>query len=79
LIGIALFRESRSRLMRVFAVVLPCVMLLSIVLTANHYILDAVAGAAVALFGLAVAQAVAVGVSRARFADLPAGLGQARP
>lgn len=55
LIGIALFRQSSRPVVRVFAVVMPGLMLLAIVATANHYILDAAAGAAVALLGLALA------------------------
>jgi hypothetical protein len=34
------------------------VMFLAIVLTANHYIIDAVAGGAVALIGLAIAASI---------------------
>ena len=54
LIGIAIFTTARSWEMKAFGVVKPVVMLLSVVLTANHYILDPVAGAAVALTGLAI-------------------------
>jgi len=55
LIGIALFRNTRLLPARVFAVVLPVLMAFAIVLTANHFIIDAVAGAAVALVGLLIA------------------------
>lgn len=45
-------RVVRRRLVRAFWIVLPPLMLVTIVVTANHYILDAVAGGAVALFAL---------------------------
>jgi membrane-associated phospholipid phosphatase len=55
LIGIALWRNSRLWPTRVFAVTLPILMVFAIVLTGNHYIVDAIAGAAVALLGLLIA------------------------
>jgi hypothetical protein len=55
LIGIALWRNSRWLVARAIAVVLPVLMALAIVLTGNHFIIDAFAGAAVALLGLAIA------------------------
>lgn len=55
LIGIALFRSSRHLIVRCFACLMPVAMLLAIILTANHYIFDAVTGAMLALFGLFVA------------------------
>ena len=55
LIGIALFREAKSPIFRTLGVIVPTLMFLAIVMTANHYFLDALAGALVALFGLAVA------------------------
>ncbi|MEX2247633.1 MAG: phosphatase PAP2 family protein [Dehalococcoidia bacterium] len=67
LIGIALIRESRSFMMRAFGVLLPGIMFLAIVLTANHYILDAVAGGAVALAGLLIsANLAALSSARSR-------------
>jgi hypothetical protein len=54
LIGIALITESRWLAARVLGAIVPLLMLAAIVITANHYIFDAVAGAAVALTGLAV-------------------------
>jgi membrane-associated phospholipid phosphatase len=39
-------------LLRTFAVVMPIAMGLAVVVTGNHFILDVVAGTAVALFGL---------------------------
>jgi hypothetical protein len=46
---------ARAPAARVFGVVLPCLMFLAIVLTANHYVVDGVLGAIVALIGLAMA------------------------
>ena len=42
----------------VFGVVWPVLMLFSVVMTANHFIVDAVAGAIVSLAGLAIAEAM---------------------
>ncbi len=52
LVGIAIFRQGKSRLFKVIGVALPVVMFASIVLTANHYIIDGVAGGTLALLGL---------------------------
>jgi hypothetical protein len=53
LVGIALFTHARSPLWRLFALAVPGGMLVAVVVTGNHYILDPVAGAFVALSGLA--------------------------
>jgi glycerophosphoryl diester phosphodiesterase len=58
LIGIALFETAPRRDVRLFALALPVVMWLSVVVTGNHFILDTIAGVAVALFGLALARAL---------------------
>jgi hypothetical protein len=55
LMGIAIFTSTRNRFWRVFAVLMPLAMYLATILTANHYILDGIVGALVALTGLAVA------------------------
>lgn len=56
LIAIAIARHiPRPPLRPLIVVLLPTLMLASIVLTANHYIVDAVAGGAVALAGFAIA------------------------
>ncbi len=55
LIGIALFRHGARRLVKLAGVLLPVAMYLSIVLTANHYLLDGLGGAALALTGLGAA------------------------
>jgi hypothetical protein len=52
LVGIAIFRYLPWTVTRIFGVVLPVLMALAVVTTANHFILDPVAGAIVALFGL---------------------------
>ena len=55
LIGIALIRSSPRITVRMFGVLLPVAMLAAVVVTANHYWVDAAAGAIVALTGLAIA------------------------
>ncbi len=55
LVGIALFDVDRSFLVRLFAVALPIVQFLTVVLTANHFIIDVVAGMLVVLVALGVA------------------------
>ena len=55
LIGIALVRESNNRVAMIFGLAGPLIMFTAIVLTANHYIVDAVGGGVVALAGLAIA------------------------
>jgi len=54
LIGIGLFWSARHRLIRVIAVLLPIAVFAAVILTANHYIIDPIAGGALALFGLGV-------------------------
>ena len=55
LIAIAIGYNARGRWLRILSVILPFVMLSGIVLTANHYFLDAAAGAVVSLVGLSIA------------------------
>ncbi|MBI2723744.1 MAG: phosphatase PAP2 family protein [Chloroflexi bacterium] len=55
LVAIAIGVNTRIRSVRFLVPVLPVVMLGGIVLTANHYFLDAVAGALVAVLGLSIA------------------------
>jgi TctA family transporter len=57
LASIALWMSTRNVLMRAFAVLMPLTMFAVIVLTANHYIVDAFAGFAVMMVGLAIALA----------------------
>jgi membrane-associated phospholipid phosphatase len=56
LMGIAVFRCASKPWWKAFGVLMPLVMLLATVVTANHYLLDGVAGAVVALVGLVLAQ-----------------------
>jgi hypothetical protein len=55
LLGIALARYATAPAARIFGVVMPVAMGLAIVFTGNHYIIDAVFGAAVAMVGLLIA------------------------
>ncbi|MEX0786462.1 MAG: phosphatase PAP2 family protein [Dehalococcoidia bacterium] len=55
LVGIAIVRNGTSPLVKAFGVVLPIVMFASIVVTANHYIIDGLAGGTLALLGLLMA------------------------
>lgn len=52
LVGIVIARFARNPVTRAFGVLLPLAMFASIVLTANHFILDGVAGGTLALLGL---------------------------
>ena len=61
LIGIALFRESRHPVGRVIGVLLPVAMLAAVVLTANHYLVDTVAGGTIALIALRGAYLIQTG------------------
>ena len=58
LMGIAIFTLTVKWYWKVFAVAMPLLMYLATILTANHYILDGVAGSAVALIGLAIARRI---------------------
>jgi hypothetical protein len=58
LVAIAIAVNTRSRLGYAVAAIMPLIMLGGIVLTANHYFLDAAAGAIVALLGLGIAYAI---------------------
>ena len=48
LIGIALVREAKWLPVRIFGAIVPALMCAAIVVTANHYIFDAMAGGVVA-------------------------------
>ena len=58
LVGIEIWRASRLLLTRTIAVVGPLLMPLSVIVTANHYVLDAVAGIAVAMIGFLIASKI---------------------
>ncbi len=55
LITIAIVRHAPAPAIRTLIVLVPAAMAVSIIVTANHYIVDAVAGGAVALVGLLLA------------------------
>jgi hypothetical protein len=55
LVGIAFIDVSRNLWVRAFAVLFPTLMFFSIVLTANHFIFDALAGALVVLLAIGMA------------------------
>ena len=57
-VGIVLFTTFANLAVRVFAVASPLAMTLAVVATANHFVIDVVAGLAVVLVGLAVALAI---------------------
>jgi membrane-associated phospholipid phosphatase len=57
LVGIALWLATRNPLLRGFAVIMPLAMFTDIILTGNHYIIDALAGTAVMFLGIAIAVA----------------------
>jgi hypothetical protein len=52
LAGIAIATTARRRWVRALAALLPVLMVLAVIITANHFVLDAVAGAALALASL---------------------------
>ncbi|MBD0329098.1 MAG: phosphatase PAP2 family protein [Thermoleophilia bacterium] len=64
LVGIAGVRAARPRAVRVAFAAHPAVMAVAVTATGNHYFLDSLAGAAVALTGLALARRLPRPVSR---------------
>ena len=65
LMGIAIVRHSSNRWARAFGWTMPIVMWLATIVTANHYLVDGVAGSLVALTGLALAVLIQQRRSRA--------------
>jgi len=55
LVGLAIALHARRRAVRILGALLPAAMAVAVVATANHFVLDVVAGVALALLGLAVA------------------------
>ena len=55
LVGVFVWRNASTPLMRTLGGVSPALMITAVVLTANHYIVDAVAGSGLAPFGLWIA------------------------
>ena len=66
LIGVALCAYGGHVVLRALGFLLPAAMFAAVVLTGNHFILDAVAGGALALVGLAGALVLSTGVRRSR-------------
>jgi PAP2 superfamily protein len=54
-VGIGVFRYARSRLVRGAGVVYPVLVVLTIIVTGNHFVLDALAGIGVVALGFLVA------------------------
>ncbi len=65
LMGVAIARTGRGWL-RVTGVLMPLAMLIAVIATANHFILDAIAGAALAMLGLMLATYGGAFISRVR-------------
>ena len=57
LVAVAAWMATRNIIIRAFAVVMPIMMFSDIVLTANHYFIDAIAGCIVMSIGLGIAVA----------------------
>ena len=57
LLGIVVFQATRHVLLRALAVAGPAAMVVAVVATANHFVIDVVAGVAIVLAGLAVLRA----------------------
>jgi hypothetical protein len=66
LVAIAIGTQVRFRGLKLLAAFLPLLMLSGIVMTANHYFLDAAAGAFVSLFALGIAWLLRLAVPRER-------------
>ncbi|MGZ4407693.1 MAG: phosphatase PAP2 family protein [Gaiellaceae bacterium] len=56
LVGIILFGSTRSLVVRAFSILMPAAMAFAVIATANHWVVDVFAGAAVVLVGLALAK-----------------------
>lgn len=59
LVGVVIYRVARTRRAEAYAIIGPALMALAVVLTANHFVVDAIAGGAVALAGLTIATRLA--------------------
>jgi hypothetical protein len=55
LVGMAIISAASSLALRIVGFAMPVLMAFAVVATANHYVLDVVAGIALVLFGHAVA------------------------
>jgi hypothetical protein len=52
LIGITIFTSTRRIWLRIIGVIIPILMAISVIVTANHFVIDGILGAIVALVGL---------------------------
>ena len=59
LVGLFIWRHAKQPAVRALGAISPALMITAVVLTANHYLIDAAAGAAIALTGLAIANRLA--------------------
>jgi membrane-associated phospholipid phosphatase len=62
ILGVELFRSTRNVALRAFAIAMPVAMAFAVVATANHYVLDVLAGA----LAVSVALLVVTGIERRR-------------
>ncbi len=51
LVGLAVYRATRTKWIRAVGILSPILMTITVVVTANHYVIDAILGAAVAMVG----------------------------
>lgn len=58
LVGMAIFAAASGRLLRIVGCAMPVLMAFAVVVTANHYVVDVIAGIALALVGHAAALAL---------------------
>jgi membrane-associated phospholipid phosphatase len=65
LAGVAIFANTRHWWGKLLGVLLPALMVLSVIMTGNHYILDAVVGAAVTALALALSSLMERGTRNA--------------
>ncbi len=70
-VGIVVFRATRHWALRLFAVLMPMAMAFAVVATANHFVIDVVAGVVLVLLALAL-QRVSV-VPRRVHVEIPGG------
>jgi hypothetical protein len=71
IVGWTVYRMARNRAVRIGSAVLPVLMAVAVVATANHYVVDGVVGAVVAVSGLVLAHVLAQ-ARRQRSATFPA-------
>ena len=69
-VGIGVFRYARSRFARGAGLVYPVVVVLTIIVTGNHFVLDALAGIAVVALGFVVAPRLYCALRRDRNAGI---------